>query len=392
MMIIFITFVSKVQKSVAQSIPQNGLVASYNFSGNANDATTFGNHGILGGVNLPFITADRFGNPNSAYQLGGCGNSNWIRVPNSLSLQFNKRLSVSLWFKQCDFAGMNGSGTCVAYGGWKILYAKAGDAYTANPSIYCGTSVSATNKLTVFNNNKTCWGACPLNYSGDTSANCVDTCEWVHLVTVIDSNQWKMYFNGQLVKQKTINVADFSGANSQDLYFGRMFPGNWYPFGGTLDDINIYNRALNQSQIDSLYGNFYNNYSVSISPTPAILCNGASLNLIASGAVNYSWAPSPSLNTTTGPNVIVNPTSTNTYILTYVDSNGCTGSISKTVTVNPTQNFTVNYTICQGQSYAGYTSSGSYIDTFQNINGCDSIRTLNLIVNQNTSNTTTQTA
>ena len=229
---IFIFSIS-ILKVDAQSIPQTDLVASYSFNGNANDATVNGNHGILGGVNLPFTTTDRFGVANAAYQLGGCGNLNWIRVPNSSSLQFNKKLTVSLWFKQCDFAGMSWGGVCVPHGGWKMLYAKAGDAYTANPGFYCGTSVNSGNKLTVFHNNKNCWGACPFNYTADTSANCVDTCEWVHLVNVIDSNQWKMYFNGQLIKQRTISVVDFSGSNSQDLYFGRMFPGNWYPFGGT---------------------------------------------------------------------------------------------------------------------------------------------------------------
>ena len=37
---------------------------------------------------------------------------------------------------------------------------------------------------------------------------------------------------------------------------------------------------------------------------------------------------------------------------------------------------TLNITICQGDNYAGYTSSGTYVDVFTAANGCDSTRTL----------------
>ncbi|HXB11518.1 MAG TPA: hypothetical protein VNZ45_05995, partial [Bacteroidia bacterium] len=37
--------------------------------------------------------------------------------------------------------------------------------------------------------------------------------------------------------------------------------------------------------------------------------------------------------------------------------------------------------ICRGQSYAGYDSAGTYIDTYTNATGCDSVRTLHLTVN-----------
>ena len=46
----------------------NGLVAYYPFDGSANDASGNGNNGIAYGV-VP--TADRSGNPNSAYHFDG---------------------------------------------------------------------------------------------------------------------------------------------------------------------------------------------------------------------------------------------------------------------------------------------------------------------------------
>ncbi|MGB3073845.1 MAG: hypothetical protein WBB36_00915, partial [Chitinophagales bacterium] len=41
----------------------------------------------------------------------------------------------------------------------------------------------------------------------------------------------------------------------------------------------------------------------------------------------------------------------------------------------------IDTTICEGESYAGYTQSGTYSDTFISQGGCDSIRVVHLIVN-----------
>lgn len=48
--------------------------------------------------------------------------------------------------------------------------------------------------------------------------------------------------------------------------------------------------------------------------------------------------------------------------------------------VCPTTITTVTDTICRGDSLAGYSQTGTYVDTFASGSGCDSIRTLNLVV------------
>ena len=55
---------------VAGAVPviTNGLVAAYEFTGNANDTSGSGHHGVVNGATL---TTDRFGNPNSAYSFDG---------------------------------------------------------------------------------------------------------------------------------------------------------------------------------------------------------------------------------------------------------------------------------------------------------------------------------
>jgi uncharacterized protein YceK len=84
-----------------------------------------------------------------------------------------------------------------------------------------------------------------------------------------------------------------------------------------------------------------------------------------------------------------------TYYDTLQTINGCDSIITLTLNVNPTYNTPITQTICQGDSYtfAGIvrTIAGTYYDTLQTINGCDSIITLTLIVNPTYDTSLTQT-
>ena len=66
-----------------------------------------------------------------------------------------------------------------------------------------------------------------------------------------------------------------------------------------------------------------------------VLCSGDSSTLTATGANVYTWLPSPGLSSTTGTSVTVNAINSTTYFVTGTDFNGCTGSASVTVTINP---------------------------------------------------------
>jgi gliding motility-associated-like protein len=52
---------------------------------------------------------------------------------------------------------------------------------------------------------------------------------------------------------------------------------------------------------------------------------------------------------------------------------------SATVTVNHPVSF-IDTAVCEGQSYLGHSSAGTYVDTLVSFEGCDSIRTLHLTV------------
>ncbi|MBK8683831.1 MAG: hypothetical protein IPN26_01975 [Bacteroidetes bacterium] len=52
-----------------------------------------------------------------------------------------------------------------------------------------------------------------------------------------------------------------------------------------------------------------------------------------------------------------------------------------TINLLPSSDTVINYTICQGQSYMGYSTTTSWSDTLTSAGGCDSIIHYNLTVN-----------
>ena len=80
-----------------------------------------------------------------------------------------------------------------------------------------------------------------------------------------------------------------------------------------------------------------------------------------------------------------NLTQAGTYSDTLQTINGCDSVIVLTLSVNPVYHDTINAAICEGSVYTenGFNESeaGTYTQNLQTINGCDSIITLNLTVN-----------
>lgn len=101
--------------------------------------------------------------------------------------------------------------------------------------------------------------------------------------------------------------------------------------------------------------------TMSVTPSAATTCVGApGLNLVASGATNYTWTPASGISSTFGSNVVATP-STSTQYTVFGATGTCTGTAIVNITVTPRPTLTItptNTVICVGQAYT-YTASGA---------------------------------
>ena len=248
-------------------VSTNGLVAYYPFNGNANDESGNGNDGILSGDNVPAISVDRHGRANSAYEFGGYYNPNWIRVPNSESLQFDHEMTISFWIQQCELAGMDGWGHYSTTSPGFAAICKAGDGNATYPGLYIMTGIGENGEglsLSCNNSNGNAHNQSNWNFSIGTNIPNYELCQWLHIALIVSDEFKALCVNGIPYAVDQLNKpSDFTYMNQQDLFIGVMGDDNptfggygggyWYHFNGKIDDIRIYNRALSPMELKALY-------------------------------------------------------------------------------------------------------------------------------------------
>ena len=208
----------------------DGLIGCYPFSGNANDLSGSNNHGKVTGATL---TSDRFGNANSAYDFDGI--NDYIEIsPKNLELN---EFSYSFWvyprslpqYQQAFFIFSIGS----ALGDQYVLI---GNQY---PDVLHG--ISNGSYLDV-------------NYNVRCMTNVLPKLnEWYHVVLAKDANNYYFYVNGKLLCTNLTNgYKAFYGIGTVRATIGAR---NNYgqAVNALIDDIHLYNRAINQSEVDELF-------------------------------------------------------------------------------------------------------------------------------------------
>jgi hypothetical protein len=226
----------------AQDNLQRGLVAYYPFNDNTNDESENGNNGTKSG-DIVYVEG-KFG---KAAKFGGYSKPGHIRVPNSSSLKFNSEATFTMWVKLDDASGMDGWGRNSATGN-HCLFAKDHD----RSGIVCTLSYNQNKLSTGLGGYEgvTGGGSCS-TYNNGISGYSIGN--WVHIVYICDATENTLFINGE----KNNSIAkpfNFGNTNTRDLYFGK-FSDSWYPFNGVLDEIRIYNRALNANEVSQLYNN-----------------------------------------------------------------------------------------------------------------------------------------
>ncbi len=231
---------------VPSYVPTNGLVGYWPFNGNANDASGSGNNGIVTGATL---TGDRAQNPNSCYNFN-LNNWSWGAGGDEIYIPYNSifnssNISVSTWFMK-----------------------------TSNGTQSQGLTIIKRFENGYSNPNGQTWGA-DLDNGNNTSMRTYVIQEstqnnqqvilvtgsqiqlniWYNVVFSFDGQLLKQYLNGVLISSN--NLAGFTlntnGNSGISIGVSDQANGHWSPFGGKIDDIGIWNRALTQAEITGLY-------------------------------------------------------------------------------------------------------------------------------------------
>ncbi|MDF7809138.1 LamG domain-containing protein [Pontiellaceae bacterium B12219] len=220
-------------RPVDKSTLDVGLVASYPFSGDANDASGNGHDGAVNGATL---TSDRFGNPESAYDFNG--SSAYINCGNIINGFSN--FTVSAWVNIDRFTASDYMGP---WSQQRFSYAVENGNYAfytaTHSSAGFGTSMRWDDGVGL---NSRVGHTLPLD-------------EW-HLITqTYDGNEVRQYDNGELVNSTETGAHSLS--NSWDFLIGKAagYPGylSTKYFDGQIDDLRVYDRALTEEEILTEY-------------------------------------------------------------------------------------------------------------------------------------------
>lgn len=200
----------------------NGLVANYTLDGNALDQSTSGLHGTLFGT-MP--TTDRFNRPDQALKFNGI--SDYVRL--GTSADFEQR-TISVWFKADTFPGS---------GAYSMVFSSD---FASNK--YGFTAISLSNNGS--NNINSTVGS-----NGKVYSNAFQN-KWYHYVISVDLNWVKYYVNGRLIDSFVNNSFTHSGDGDTKARLGTSRKGVGF-IKGAIDECKIFDRALSQVQIDSIY-------------------------------------------------------------------------------------------------------------------------------------------
>jgi hypothetical protein len=216
-----------------------GLIAYYPFNGNANDASGNKLNGtVVGGVTF---TNDANGKANSAATFDG--STGYILVSDSAGKFQTNAVSISFLvnltntsIRQSFLANQNfNDGTGLSY------------------AVVLGTANTSLPQFGVETNTLGC-GAPPYDLSADISpANQMSTNKWYNIVCIFTDSLQEFFVNGTLNTAITRNFAALNQClNNKDLVIGAWWSGDLIPVNGSMDELRIYNRALNKDEINQL--------------------------------------------------------------------------------------------------------------------------------------------
>jgi len=232
LIVIFLLIISGCKKATESEIPfldqTENLVGKWSFTRNANDESGRGNNGIITGA-IPII--DRFDNPNCAYYFDGIDDYITIKEVSGFDEFDNPEteFTLSVWCKPDPSASGFIFSDC-SEDGWIDL--------------------RMSNQIPRFGIRDTDWTGTVFNSDEPVSAN-----EWHHFVGIFNDPDMTIYVDGQNKGTSTFigNILSSGGWENGGIRIGVYYLSDGWYFKGGLDDIRIYSRVLNETEILELY-------------------------------------------------------------------------------------------------------------------------------------------
>ncbi|MBK8566325.1 MAG: hypothetical protein IPN76_24060 [Saprospiraceae bacterium] len=209
-----------------------GLVAHYPFDGNANDATPYANHGVIGG-NPVFETVTHPSGGGQAIKFDGQQDS--VLAPNAVQL-LSDYSTVSFWIRMDNVNTQDAEAYVMDFGHWDQRW-----------------------KISLPQHRKPVWTTNSNNTQFPNFISDMDTGDgnelvlgtWSYVTFVHDGTNDIIYKDGAVANTKP--ALGKLNTTARPLAFGgNPIEGGQY-FPGALDNVKIYNRALTADEAATLY-------------------------------------------------------------------------------------------------------------------------------------------
>ncbi len=307
-------------------------------------------NGITGTWNPPIINNTISGTYLFTPSVGQCAVTTTLAV--SVNSVLTSNSDVSICSNQLPY-NWNGNNYTTAGTYSVTLISSSGCDSVATLNLSTNTGTGSTTTITI------CEDQLPFNWNGNNYP-----VGGTYSVSLMDSDGCDSVATLILLTNPLLSSTTF--ASICENQFPYSWNGNSYPSGGTYSVILTGNNGCDSVAVLNLAVN-----GISTSTSFATICE----NLFP-----YTW------NGNSYP-------SAGTYSITLVGSSGCDSIATLNLAANAVVSSTTSITICENQlpyNWNGnnYPLAGTYSTTLINSNGCDSIATLELSVNDNTASIT----
>ena len=206
-----------------------GMLAHFKFDGSV---TNLGSATVTGTATNTSYTTNNAGGTNKALQFGGNLNS-LVDFTDNGNLDFsgttNFTISFSFFFNGSVTSGLVDN--CLNYGGW---------------GVWLWSTVSGVWNLQFNYKNNSVGSAAATNFTIGT---------WHHVAAVRNNGTISLYIDGVLrlsATEGTMTPSYPINMIAGAMAYGGYSPPRYNPFGGKIDELRIYNRALSAAEIITL--------------------------------------------------------------------------------------------------------------------------------------------